>query len=84
MNAAYQASPEDVGVSLKVLYDRLAEIQADIQTLAAFLRDLAARADLRRVSKKPARPPETQTPPCIRFAKAKHIARLFANEKKRK
>lgn len=59
--------------------------QADTRTLAAFLRDLAARADLRRYRKSP-RGPKKPKPRRTRFTKAKHIAtaRLLAQEKERK
>jgi len=58
--------------------------QADAQSLAAFLRDLAARADLRRYQKSQ-RGPKKPKPRRTRFAKAKHIAtaRLLAEEKKK-
>lgn len=59
--------------------------RADAQTLAAFLRDLAARADLRRYQKSPRGPKKTK-PRRTRFAKSKHIAtaRLLAEEKNKK
>lgn len=41
VNAAYQASPEDVGVSLKALYDKLAGIEP--QTSAGLVRHTAQR-----------------------------------------
>jgi hypothetical protein len=56
--------------------------QADTQTLAALLQNLATRANLCRY-KKSSRGPKKPKPRRTRFAQAKHIAtaRLLAEEK---